>query len=160
MTERLVDVLRSNRNGVLHTYPITVDASGAAASDAVFEARAVRAAAFSHLVPDRDLSSLSTRMHVGRSGALSPSGDCQDVLSETKEGLCVAVRTLAYDLWQRAGCPEGKADQFWSTARHDYLARRAYCLWEQEGRPEGRADEYWRRTLEFEDLSTPFETIC
>ena len=77
-TERLVDV-RLDSNDILHTCPIAVDASGATAPDAVFEAGAVRTAAFAHPVPDRDLASLTARMHVDRSGVLSPSGDFQDV---------------------------------------------------------------------------------
>jgi len=30
-------------------------------------------------------------------------------------------------------------------AEDDEIRRHAYEIWEREGRPEGRADEYWRR---------------
>lgn len=29
------------------------------------------------------------------------------------------VRTVAYRLWEEAGCPEGKADEFWERARQE-----------------------------------------
>lgn len=29
------------------------------------------------------------------------------------------VRTVAYRLWEEAGCPEGKADEFWGRARQE-----------------------------------------
>ena len=29
------------------------------------------------------------------------------------------VRTVAYRLWEEAGCPEGKADEFWDRARQE-----------------------------------------
>ena len=29
------------------------------------------------------------------------------------------TRERAYLLWERAGCPEGKADEFWAQARRD-----------------------------------------
>jgi Protein of unknown function (DUF2934) len=27
------------------------------------------------------------------------------------------LRSLAYQLWERAGCPDGRADEFWEQAR-------------------------------------------
>ena len=105
----MVDVLNSG-NTVLHTYPITIRGSGVASKDAEYEAKASRAAANAHLVPDADLKGLTTRMHVSRSGALAPYGDDRDILSETKQGLDQVVRERAYVVWQQEGCPEGRAD--------------------------------------------------
>jgi Protein of unknown function (DUF2934) len=149
MAERLVDALNSSK-GVLHTYPITIGDSDIAAKDDEYRQKASRAAAYAHLVPDADLNSLTTMMHVSRRGALAPFGDGHDVLSQTKQGLDQVVRERAYCLWQQEGCPEGRADEYWHRAHDQHLRERAYCLWQQEGCPEGRADEYWHRTREFE----------
>jgi hypothetical protein len=55
MTQRLVDVL--DRSGkVLHTYPITLGEPADGANDAAYEAKALEAAAHSHLVPDAELA--------------------------------------------------------------------------------------------------------
>ena len=35
-------------------------------------------------------------------------------------------------------------------ALDQHLRERAYVLWQQAGSPEGREDEYWNRVLEFE----------
>ncbi|WP_158802552.1 DUF2934 domain-containing protein [Acidisoma sp. L85] len=69
---------------------------------------------------------------------------------ETKPSLEQGVREHAYLLWERDGCPEGRADEYWHQAHEHHLRERAYVLWEQEGRPEGRGDEYWHRTVNFE----------
>ncbi len=149
MAERLVDVLNHNKS-VLHTYPVTVRGSDAATKDAEFEEKASRAAAHAQLVPDADLKSLTTRMHVSHGGAMAPYGDDGDVLSQTKQGLDRVVRERAYFLWQHEGCPEDRAEEYWNRAHDQHLRERAYVLWQQEGCPEGRADEYWHRTCEFE----------
>jgi hypothetical protein len=104
MAERLVDVLNGNR-AVLHTYPITIGTQNIVPNDTVYRAKAVKAAAHAQLVPDADLKSLTTRMHVSRGGALAPYGDCRGMLSETKQGLDQVVRERAYLLWEEAGCP-------------------------------------------------------
>jgi hypothetical protein len=149
MAERLVDVVDST-NTVVHTYPITIGASGDVPKDDQYEKKASEAAAHAELVPDADLKSLTARMHVSRGGALTPYGDDRDVLSETKKGLDQAVREQAYFLWQQDGCPDGRAEEYWHRAHEQQLRERAHILWQQEGRPEGRADEFWRRTREFE----------
>jgi Protein of unknown function (DUF2934) len=149
MPERLVDVLNSNE-AVLHTYPITIGGADIAPKDAEYEEKASKAAAYAHLVPDADLKSLTTRMHVSRGGALEPYGDSRDVLSQTERDLDQVVRERAYLLWQQEGCPEGRADEHWHRAHDQHLRERAYCLWQQEGCPEGRADEHWYRTRGFE----------
>jgi hypothetical protein len=30
-----------------------------------------------------------------------------------------AIRRLAYALWERAGCPDGRSDEFWHAARRE-----------------------------------------
>jgi hypothetical protein len=149
MTERLVDVAL-NGKGVLHTYPVTIKTNGASPPDTLFERKALKAAAFSGLVKDDEISALTARMHIGRSGQLSPYGDCQAILAETKAGLHATVREQAYLRWEQAGCPEGRSDDFWHAAQQEHFSKRAYCLWERAGCPEGRADEFWRETVEFE----------
>src|SRR3954452_1187743 len=149
MAERLVDVLGSN-GLVIHTYPITLDEAGGAASDAEYEAKALEAAAHGRLVPDAELGSLTARMHVSRGGAMQPYGDEISTTSETKLGLEQAVRERAYLLWEQEGRPEGRADEYWHRALDQHLRERAYVLWQQEGSPEGDADEDWHRTREFQ----------
>ena len=34
------------------------------------------------------------------------------------------VRERAYAIWEREGCPEGRADQFWLMAEQELLAER------------------------------------
>ena len=149
MAERLVDVLNSNKT-VLHTYPITIGGADIVVKDTAFETKASKAAAHAQLVPDADLKNLTTRMHVSRGGALAPYGDDRDTLSQTKAALDQVVRERAYFLWQRDGCPHGRAEEYWHHAHDQHLRERAYVLWQQEDCPEGRADEYWHRTREFE----------
>ena len=149
MVERLVDVLRGD-GVVLHTYPITIGNSEKTSTEAEYEDKASKAAANDHLVPDAELESLTTRMHVCRGGPLARFGDDRGVLAETKEGLDQAVRERAYFFWQQDGCPDGRAEEYWHRAHEQNLRERAYVLWQQEGCPDGRADEYWHRTREFE----------
>ncbi|MFM0557384.1 DUF2934 domain-containing protein [Paraburkholderia sediminicola] len=124
--------------------------SGEATDDAAYEAKALKAAAHGRLVPDAELGSLNTRLHVSRGGQMAPYGDALSSGSETKAGLEQTVRERAYFLWEQDGCPQGRAEEYWHRALDQHLRERAYVLWEQEGRPEGRADEYWRRVHDFE----------
>src|SRR3954469_20397349 len=149
MAERLVDVLNS-REAVLHTYPVTIGGPDIVPKDGEYRAKAAEAAAYAQLVPNADLNSLTTRMHVGRGGALAPYGDNSVMSSETEQGLDQHVRERAYALWQQDGCPEGHADEYWHGARDQHFRDRAYALWQQEGCPEGRTDEFWHRTCQFE----------
>lgn len=149
MTERLVDVLGIRKN-VIHTFPITIE--GANTSDAQYEKKALEAAAYEKLVPAAELSSLTARMHISRSGPLEPYGDDRRVLAQTKESLDHIVRVRAYLLWEQEGRPGDRADEHWQRAQEQHLQERAYVLWEQEGRPEGRTDEHLNWTREFEAL--------
>jgi Protein of unknown function (DUF2934) len=149
MAERLVDVLNGH-NAVLHTYPITIGAPNSIPNDTEYRAKAVKAAAHAQLVPDASLKSLTTRMHVGRGGALTPYGDDRGTLSETKQGLDQVVRERAYLLWEKDGCPDGRAEEYWHRAHSQRLHERAYVLWQQEGCPEGRAEELWYQSRECE----------
>jgi DUF2934 family protein len=36
-----------------------------------------------------------------------------------------AIRRRAYELWEEAGCPEGRSDEFWHTARAEFKDERA-----------------------------------
>jgi hypothetical protein len=148
MPERLVDVEKWGAK-VLHTFPVTVSAPPE--EEAAFKQKALEAAANAKLVPNEELDSLNAKMHVSRSGPLTPYGDPHGVLAETKEGLDQVVRERAYLLWEQAGCPEGLADDFWHQAQHQRFCERAYAVWEREGCPEGKADEHWFRTRAFEE---------
>ncbi len=149
MPQRLVDVLNDNGT-VLHTFPVKVKDAEPALNDVVFQEKAAKAAGYALLVPDTDVDSLHTRIHVTRGGQLSPFGDDRGPLCETKAGLTQLVRERAYDLWQQEGCLDGQADEFWHRACHQQLRERAYHLWQQEGCPDGRADQNWYETQAFD----------
>lgn len=149
MAERLVDVI--DRNGqVIHTYPVTLGESGEAATDAEFQAKALEAAAHGRLVPDAELSSLKTRMHLSRGGRMEPYGDEISSSSETKLSLEQAVRERAYSLWEQEGRPEGRTEEIWNLALEQHLRERAFVLWQQEGSPEGGAEKDWEKTRKFQ----------
>jgi hypothetical protein len=149
MAERLVDVLNINKT-VLHTYPIAIGEPNTSSNDTEYRAKAVKAAAHAQLVPDPDLESLTTRMHVGRGGALAPYGDERGMLSETMHGLAQVVREQAYLLWEMDGRPHGRAEEYWHRAHEQRLRERAYVLWQQAGCPEGRAEELWHLSRQSE----------
>jgi hypothetical protein len=150
MAERLVDVL-DDKKKVLHTFPVALGASVERPIDADFKEKALSAAAHAQLVPTEELESLSARMHVSRSGTVTPYGDSHGVLLETKTDLERIVREMAYELWEREGCPDGRADEYWRRAQEQRLCERAYRIWEQEGRPDGQADRHWNWTRGFQE---------
>jgi Protein of unknown function (DUF2934) len=113
MPERLVDVEKQGSK-VLHTFPVTISAP--AVEEEAFKEKALEAAGNAKLVPNEELESLNAKMHVSRGGQLTPYGDPHGVLAETKAGLD-QVCERAYALWEREGCPEGKADEHWFRTR-------------------------------------------
>jgi|SRR6185437_3820502 len=148
MPERLVDIKAGER--ILHTFPITVSDQSAETGEQVFKKKALEAAANAKLVPSKELEALRASMHVSRSGPLEPDPDPLGVLAETKAGLDQIVRERAFLLWEQAGRPDGRADDFWCAAQYQRWSERAHALWEREGCPEGKADEHWYRTLDSE----------
>src|SRR5580658_2653317 len=116
MPERLVDVKTGER--VLHTFPVTVSDPTAKTGEEGFKKKALEAAANAELVPNKDLETLSAAMHVCRSGPLEPGPDPLGVLAETPAGLNQVVRERAYLLWEQAGRPDGRADDFWYHAQY------------------------------------------
>jgi hypothetical protein len=150
MAERLVDVERQGLS-LLHTFPVTIKDPATETEEEAFKRKALEAAAHAKLVPNEELESLNAKMHVSRSGPLTPYGDPHGVLAETKEGLDQVVRERAYSLWEEAGRPGASADEFWHHAQHQRFCERSYALWEREGCPEGKADEHWYRTRSFEE---------
>lgn len=148
MPERLVDVKTGER--LVHTFPVTTGDRTAEAGDEAFKKKALEAAANAKVVPNEELDTLSARMHVNRGGPLQPNPDPLGVLAETQQGLDQVVRERAFSLWEQAGRPDDRADEFWYEAQRQRWRERAYALWEREGCPEGRADEHWYRTLDFE----------
>ena len=99
MPERLVDVEKQGSR-VLHTFPVTVSAPPE--EEGAFKHKALVAAANAKLVSNEELDSLNAKMHVSRSGQLTPYGDPHGVLAETKAGLDEVVRERAYFLWEQA----------------------------------------------------------
>ena len=150
MPERLVDV-EKHGSQLLHTFPVTVKDPPKETEDEAFKQKALEAAAHAELVPTGELENLNAKMHVSRGGSVRPYGDQHGVLAETKAGLDQVVRERAYLLWEQAGRPEGRADEFWHQAQHQRFRERAHALWEREGCPEGKADEHWSRTRGFEE---------
>jgi hypothetical protein len=149
MREQLVDVIDSFGN-VVHTYPVALPDLGTVIDEAGYEAKALEAACFGRLVPDKELGTLRAKMHIARSGPMEPYGDDVPVMAETKSALLQIIREHAYYLWkQHRGEPRSERED-WLQARHELLAERAYTLWEEDGRPDNRADEYWFRTQHFE----------
>ena len=67
--------------------------------------------------------------------------------SLTKDGdsLRRSVQDRSYFLWQEAGEPAGRADEFWRQSLTEHLSQRALATWEKEGRPVGKADDHWYR---------------
>jgi hypothetical protein len=149
MPERLVDVETQGFN-LLHTFPVTILAP--ASEEEAFKVKALEAAGNAKLVPNEELESLNAKMHVSRGGQLTPYGDPHGVLAETKAGLDQVVRERAYLLWEQAGRPDGRANDFWHQAQNQRFCERAYALWEREGCPEGKADEHWLRIRAFEEI--------
>jgi hypothetical protein len=92
MPERLVDVEKQGSK-ILHTFPVTISAP--AAEEEAFKEKALEAAGNAKLVPNEELDSLNAKMHVSRSGQLTPYGDPHGVLAETKAGLDQVVRERA-----------------------------------------------------------------
>ncbi|WP_231950106.1 DUF2934 domain-containing protein [Paraburkholderia caribensis] len=39
---------------------------------------------------------------------------------------------------------------YWHRALDQHLSQRAYALWQREGCPDGRAGEFWHRVVGFE----------
>lgn len=148
MKERLIEVRTGE--SVRHTFPVTINDPIAASDEETFKKKALEAAAHAQLVPDNELKDLSAHMHVSRSGPLEPHPDPLGVMAETPAGLNQFVRERANRLWDQAGRPEGRAEEFWHQAEHQHWRERAYALWEREGCPQGKADEHWYRILNFE----------
>ena len=136
MVERLVDVLDS-RGNLRHVFPIRIE--GSADSNSLYEKKALEAAVFEKLVPDNEVSGLTARMHISRSGPLAPYADDRDARAQTKASLDEIVRERAYALWEQEGRPDGRATEHWRLAQEQHLHERAHALWEQEGAA-GRAN--------------------
>jgi hypothetical protein len=74
------------------------------------------------------------------------------------KGFDVAVRDTAYFLWEQAGQPFGRSDEFWHQALEQHIRARAYAIWLYEGRPEGHAEDNWqmaKTSIEQETANEP-----
>ncbi len=54
-------------------------------------------------------------------------GDDRDLLIETKQSLEQGVRDHAYLLWERDGCPEGRADEILAPGVRTAYSRACLC---------------------------------
>ena len=66
-----------------------------------------------------------------------------DILERRKKGMSAVeevIRKLAYELWERAGRPDGRSDEFWFAARIE-LERREETGETQLGAPVRRRAE-------------------
>ncbi|WP_227323996.1 DUF2934 domain-containing protein [Acidisoma silvae] len=139
----------NDKQTVLHTFP--VDASVPDPAEDTLHEKALSAARHAQLVPAKELEKLSARDHVTRGGQLTLYGDSLEPLAETRLSLEQSVRERAYFMWEQAGKPVWRSDEFWHQARDEHFRLRAYRLWEAEGCPEGQADRHWHWTRDFED---------
>src|SRR5271166_5994534 len=133
MPERLVDVEKHGVQ-VLHTFPVTITDPAMETEEEAFKRKALEAAANAKLVPNQELETLNAKIHVSRGGQLTPYGDPLGVLAETKAGLDQFVRDRAYFLWEQAGRPDGRAEDFWHQAQYQRFCECAYALWERKAR--------------------------
>ena len=111
--ERLVDVL-NERNTVLHVVPVATDDT--VPDDAEVVEQALQTASHLQLVQETEIESLHARMHVCRGGPLTPVGDVVQVRQDQQKRNEDRIRTRAYFLWQRSGCPDDQAEAHWHEA--------------------------------------------
>jgi hypothetical protein len=115
MEERLIDVL-NDKNNLLHVFPVAVEKPKAATTDADFEQAALKAAEKAGMAPKTGSKKLRARPHVSRGGQLAPFGDAIQTKHEQQMRTEQRIRDRAYFLWQDAGCPENRADEYWHRA--------------------------------------------
>ena len=116
MRECLVDVLNA-RETVLHVFPIVVEDDDGSPKHVDPEREALKLASALHLVPEAEVESLHTRLHVSRGGPLTPYGDVLVTKRQMQERTEPRIRERAYLLWQQEGCPENRAEEYWRRAR-------------------------------------------
>ena len=115
MKECLVDVLNS-RNTVLHVFSIPVENQDGTPKVVDTEQEALKLAASTHLVSEEEAKHLHVRPHVERGGQLTPYGDVLEDQRRCLEKIQQRVRERAYFLWEREGCAEHQADEYWHRA--------------------------------------------
>jgi hypothetical protein len=143
MPKKPSDAGKGNQNPAI-TPPVTL--GDAYAKDDVFMLRVPHEILEAH--PNfEDLGDLVEEMNDSPKSPLPSNGDPLEVNARTanEPKLEQLVREQAYLLWEHAGRPEGRSDEFWHQARFENCRERAYALWESERRPEGKADEHWHR---------------
>lgn len=42
------------------------------------------------------------------------------------EGIRQQIRELAYDMWEKAGCPEGRDEEFWVAAENELFGENSF----------------------------------
>ncbi len=74
---------------------------------------------------------------------------------EPEANLDQVVRDRAYLLWERAGRPDDRADEFWHVALRQISSEGADAMLAREGGPEGRADEHLHRDARLAEAHKP-----
>ena len=64
---------------------------------------------------------------------------------EPEANLDQVVRDRAHSLWEQAGRPDDRADEFWHEARRQISSETAHAKLKREDGPEGTADEHLHR---------------
>jgi hypothetical protein len=147
MTERLIDVTDRFGN-VQHTFPVSLNDQS---NPEDYHKKALLAATFAHVAPDKKLQPLRAKDHISRSGPLEPGSDPLPASAETKPALEQDIRERAYFLWEGDGRPEVRSEYYWHCAKHKHRQERAYLLWQKKGCREGYADEDWAEVRWFEE---------
>lgn len=143
MPKKPIDA-ETNCDNSLHAKPVTL--GDAVAKDDAFM-RKVRNEALDANPPFDNLGELVAEMNAGRNSALVRNGNAMEVMSGSGKEFTLeqVVRERAYLLWEQAGQPEGRSDEFWLEAEFGEFREQAYALTESESCPEGKADEHRHR---------------
>src|ERR1051325_1753308 len=150
MVERLVDVLDS-RGNLRHVFPIRIEGSGNLNSQ--YEKKALEAAIFEKLVPDNEVSGLTARMHISRSGPLEPYADDRDARAQTKASLDQILRERAYALWEQEGRPEGGPPSIGSLRRNSTFTSALTLSGNRRGGRKGELTNIWTELVNLKSLN-------
>jgi hypothetical protein len=74
------------------------------------------------------------------------------------EGFEEAVRDTAYFLWEQAGRPDGRSDEFWYQALTIHVRERAYGIWRRQLEEDGTFAQGEETGAEGEGSLQPGET--
>ena len=149
MPERLVDVEKQGSK-VLHTFPVTISAP--AVEEEAFKEKALEAAGNAKLVPNEELESSERQDACQPRRPTDPIRRSAWCAGRDQGGPGPGRSRARLFALGASGSADGRANDFWHQAQHQRFCERAYALWEREGCPEGKADEHWLRIRAFEEI--------